>query len=337
MHLKTMILCFALLCHNSVSGLHAQWVPAGGLAEKNVLGLASSGTSVFAVTDKNLYRSTDGGTSWSLLNVTSNQVTTIAANGGSVFAGTSEGLCRSTDGGASWISLGSVHDNRVDVIVPFGGTNLIEAHGGSLYRSTDNGDSWIQAKNGPAYYNLTSVSANGDKALAGSDEGGVVYRSVGSGATWMRIVLPGVKDAVVNVAAFETVLFAAKSAGGLFRSTDNGVTWALSAAGLPSDLGGSGWLAYKPMLAFAGEGTTILAASEDGVFVSTDRGDIWINAYQNFRFVVNSLTILGSTVFAGTEGGGVWRRPLSEIVSSALTCIRTIPILSIRLREFITP
>jgi hypothetical protein len=54
-----------------------------------------------------------------------------------------------------------------------------------------------------------------------------------------------------------------------------------------------------------------------GVFVTGDNGAIWTSANPGLPSKdILSLVVSGSFLYAGTRGTGVWRRPLSEMVTS---------------------
>ncbi|MBK9334995.1 MAG: T9SS type A sorting domain-containing protein [Ignavibacteria bacterium] len=53
-----------------------------------------------------------------------------------------------------------------------------------------------------------------------------------------------------------------------------------------------------------------------GVYITTNNGTSWVEVNNGLtNNFVYSLAITGTNLFAGTFGGGVWRRPLSEIIS----------------------
>jgi len=59
------------------------------------------------------------------------------------------------------------------------------------------------------------------------------------------------------------------------------------------------------------------AGSHPGVFVSTNNGASWASVNTGLTNAhVLSLTISGTQLFAGTSGGVVWRRPLSEMITA---------------------
>ena len=66
---------------------------------------------------------------------------------------------------------------------------------------------------------------------------------------------------------------------------------------------------------FAISGGKIFAGATIGVFSSTNNGASWraMNIGLTNKHV-RSLTVSGTNLFAGAAGGGVWRRPLSEIL-----------------------
>ncbi len=64
------------------------------------------------------------------------------------------------------------------------------------------------------------------------------------------------------------------------------------------------------------DGTNIFAGSAVGVFQSTDMGSSWKEVGTGLvKVIVYSLTIYGDYLFAGTAYQGVWRRPLSEMIT----------------------
>ncbi len=95
---------------------------------------------------------------------------------------------------------------------------------------------------------------------------------------------------------------------GLFCSEDGGATWAPSAAGLNPGASVSDVLfdPTKPDVMYA-------ADLHSGVFRSNDGGGLWVRITDGLRTrAVNALAIStdGSTLYAATEGEGVFRLAL---------------------------
>ena len=54
-----------------------------------------------------------------------------------------------------------------------------------------------------------------------------------------------------------------------------------------------------------------------GVFLSTNNGTSWTAVNTGLtNTAVSALAVSGTNLFAGTGSGGVWRRPLSEMITS---------------------
>jgi hypothetical protein len=67
----------------------------------------------------------------------------------------------------------------------------------------------------------------------------------------------------------------------------------------------------------ASDGYVFAGTDTGGIFVSTNNGTSWtaVNIGMTNTYV-HALAVSGTNLFAGTRGGGVWRRPLSEMITS---------------------
>ncbi|MES2592298.1 MAG: T9SS type A sorting domain-containing protein [Bacteroidota bacterium] len=97
-----------------------------------------------------------------------------------------------------------------------------------------------------------------------------------------------------------STLFAGSFGGGIFQSTDNGISWDATNTGLTN----------LDILSLAVNGTTMYAGTNGGgVFVSTNSGANWTavnNGLTNLS--INAIAVVGNTVFAGTtaSNGGMF-------------------------------
>jgi hypothetical protein len=109
---------------------------------------------------------------------------------------------------------------------------------------------------------------------------------------------------VWDLAVSGTNLFAATYGGGVFLSTNNGTSW--TEAGLTN---------YS-VLSLAVSGANLFAVIGDGgVCLSTNNGKSWTAVNTGLTNpTVHALAVSGTNLFAG--GVGVWRRPLSEMITS---------------------
>jgi hypothetical protein len=84
---------------------------------------------------------------------------------------------------------------------------------------------------------------------------------------------------------------------------------------------GSKWIVsdtaftYKSVFGFTANGSTIFAATEDGVYSTNDYGANWNDINTDMgNMCTTDLFITGALLFASTDNG-LWKRPLAEITS----------------------
>jgi len=288
------------------------------------------------------------------------------------------GIYRSTDGGESWTSinsggLGAESGAVKSLAFSRQSPDLILAAGeNGLYGSVDRGSTWTRDTNLP-YSTLGGASIVDDHVLAMTNGAGVLRGRLGAGGTihWESdaMVAAHVYFAQVIVDSKNMgTIYASGYPGGIFKSIDDGLTWheanfgmasfavddplrqgyyALALAPSNSDvlyLGLYGKGIYKsvdaagtwmPMNGDAGTmlgqfvtALTIDPENEDHVFVSTengifrtlDGGRTWIEA--NEGMPTNDVRTIGFTpadqLFAGTRGYGLYRWQASNSASGSL-------------------
>jgi photosystem II stability/assembly factor-like uncharacterized protein len=150
-----------------------------------------------------------------------------------VSAGTS-GVYKSTDGGASWSAANSGLPGSVyGLLIDPKNTGTIYARTGKLFKSTDGGASW-NLLNFPAnLYFLTLDPQNPSTLYAGANTG--VFKSTDGGATWNAASsgLQGLSAGFVAVSPQDSgTLYAGggypqgvSNVGAVYRSSDGGATW----------------------------------------------------------------------------------------------------------------
>jgi hypothetical protein len=96
---------------------------------------------------------------------------------------------------------------------------------------------------------------------------------------------------------------------GVYVSTDNGTSWTAMNFGLTN----------TSVYALAGSDSGVFAGTYGGgIFLSTNNGTSWSDVSSGMtNKYVRSLEVSGGSLFAGVDYGGVWRRPLSEMITSA--------------------
>jgi hypothetical protein len=311
-----------------INFLYAQWVQTS-LPDSSVVScFATMGTNLFAGTrafrgpsspdeySGGVFGSTDNGTIWTAVDSgfpPFMDIWAIAVSGTNLFAGSSgHGAFLSTNNGMSWTAVdsGIVGNPYVAAYaLAVSGRNLFAATVNGVFLSTNNGTSWSEADSGLPINAFTAFAVKGTDLFAGGDNGGV-FLSTNNGAYWTEVD-SGLNNGTWTIGVSGTNLYAATGINmingqGLYvyRSTNNGTTWNAVDSGLiHADC-------------FADAGGNIFAAAY-GVYLSTDNGTTWSSVGSGLPLYheVLALAVCGSNLFAGTEGAGVWKRPLSEMLA----------------------
>jgi len=202
-----------------------------------------------------VYKTTDGGNSWTAANtgLVSMQIRALAIdpiNPSTVFAATDTGLFRTKDGGARWDSttlrrplVRSLAFDPQDTNVVYAGLYGVA----TVSKSTDGGETWnnVRLADGDSTVICIAVArANSNIIYAGTigDNAGVyIYKSTDAGQTWLKKSngLPKLQDPDsmrwhrpkgVNTLAIDpfnpNVVYAGVALeGGIYKTTDGGENW----------------------------------------------------------------------------------------------------------------
>jgi photosystem II stability/assembly factor-like uncharacterized protein len=217
-------------------------------------------------TQHGLYRTTNGGLTWSRSGFAGEQVTSLAQTGGAIFAGGNGLLAVSTDGGTTWTRLhprGLPDEQVVSLAVDpaHPAVMYLVLGSGGLYRSTDRATAFalVSRQVGPG---IRSLAVGHGGVLAGDVVNGI-YLSP-NGRAWRRTAGGMVMAFAVDPAQRSRVLVATF---GISRSTDGGMRWK-SVLHSRAMFGAVAWAPSQPLLAFA--------VGDDGsLWRSTDGGARW--------------------------------------------------------------
>lgn len=354
------------------------WSPANiGMGPKDVRALIATGSSTLIAGTHyvGMYRSTNLGSSWNKSMTgfpAGSSILSLLVKGPSVFAGTRDGVYRTDNNGDGWVKLSGDNDTtrygnvwgmcEKDGIVYASMQLYFNA---IVYKSTDDGDTWIRCRNAglPAGLSfIKSLVASGNHVVAGTDEG--IYYSSNDGENWFPTNVLNLS--VPSLAASGGFVYAAVPSGfGVYRSSDNGVTWVVSlqstvdyvevaalnnsafagsffAGARYSSNYGSTWL---PSAGFPSDASIFaLGPVNSGMILAgTDLEPNWIYASFNNgvsfspyseglgpRAPVEVFSVNDSFMFAGTDYNGVWRRLRPGLVGLAQ---QTSPVQSFHLAQ----
>jgi len=248
---------------------------------------------------------------------------------GTLYAGTdTSGAYRSADSGNSWreiddglqvagypvvgvsrIVIDPSQPARVYASVTFTGeANSFD----TVYRSDDGGGHWQPANDGlPDGFSgdvpLVLDPSNPSTLFAAVQPAGV-YRSTDGGETWAAFGtgLPGDVIGLAIDPADSQQMYASVQFG-VYRSVDAGATWTEADGGLPNaQLWNVTFDPVRPDTAYAG-------GFYYGVYATVDGGLSWtpMNAgLRNKGILALRVDAVGSRLFAGTQGHGVFVLPL---------------------------
>ncbi len=184
--------------------------------------------------------------------------------------------------------------------------------GGGVFRSTNSGANWTLVNTVMANSPTQSLALMGGNLFASTPMSGI-FLSTNNGTSWTAVNDGLPKDIyystqygrIQSLASSGQNLFAG-TWGGVFLSTNNGTSWTPINTGLPSN---------PTVGSLAIVDNNIFAETTDGVFVSTNNGTSWTPVNTRLTSPVTAFAVGGTNLFAGTSGDGVWRRPISELMT----------------------
>jgi photosystem II stability/assembly factor-like uncharacterized protein len=289
------------------------------------LALTASGALLGADPSRpGVYRSTDGGRTWSLSGVPGDKIGAFTVDGasGAIYVTTYGGkLFQTTDGGDSWqtaptdLAYGAIVTDPSDPAVSYAAA---WGNPAGIVKSVDHGHTWTAADKGIHSTVITSLAfvPSGPATLYAGTLGNQLFKSTNRGRTW-RSASAGLGNSSVSTLAVEArrphTIFAGTQWSGLFKTTDGGLSWHRVPIGFPAKA-----QARVPAVAADPQhpDTVYVAACRGGgcvgpgVFLkSVDGGSTW-RRITTVPWLVQAIAIdprRTSTVFAGTTRGGLFR------------------------------
>jgi photosystem II stability/assembly factor-like uncharacterized protein len=289
-------------------------------ADPNIiyLGTGSDGVRSNVSTGRGVYKTTDGGKTWSFLGLyntgqigavrihpTDPNTVWVAAYGDIFKPNVDRGIFKTTDGGRTWRKTLYMNDSTgaMDVELQPGNPNVVYA--------------W-----------MNRIERKPWSIISGSREGGM-FRSTDGGETWTKITgglptgLVGKGNLAVTAANSARVyaLVEAKPGGGLYRSDDAGLNW--------TQVNSNPALVQRPFyyttLGADPTNADVVYAGAEGFFKSTDGGrtmvsmrtphgdnhDIWINPTDGNTMIQSNDG--GANV--SFDGGRTWSTQMNQVTS----------------------
>ena len=148
------------------------------------------------------------------------------------------------------------------------GVLLVGTEGGGIFRSTDRGNTWTPANTGlrfepeDSYWSVTAFAQKGDMLYAGTRDG--LYLSTDNGNTWQH---------VSTFRAYESISGLVVIGDRIYVGTLNTGVWCSDDA--DSWIRVNNGLGPKLIRELSGIGTTLVAATNNGVFRKRDNKNWW--------------------------------------------------------------
>jgi photosystem II stability/assembly factor-like uncharacterized protein len=332
------------------------WTAANdGMIYRRVNALHTLGGDLFAGTGGGIYRSSNQGESWTDLNsgMKNANIRALVMDETKMYASTMTGIYLSGDGGENWepfLEIGPIFSlaytteyfyagswshlfitsrsstnwnhihyppdsiNRICSLASRDNIVYMGTEGGGLFRVNNYGPTfWESLQIGFQNTPVNCLVFDGATIYAGTGTG--VYSSSNGGLSWTTLN-EGLTDLDITALTFKGAdLFAGTGSKGVFRSTDHGANWTPANNGMED----------QQVLSFAVKGESLFAGTfVGGVLHSTDNGANWItishssifDPWVKIPFTIHGLVVDNTYLYAGDRKTGVWRRPLSELITS---------------------
>ena len=233
---------------------------------------------------------------------------------------------KTTNGGTSWTLSGLggqyVTSVKIDPTAPntvYASAYEIAALGapGGAYRTLTGGAiSWLPINGGLTTQQVVTLAMdpNDSSILYAGTDGGGVFKWSASTATWSPMNTGLINLSIFSLAVSKSnssVIYAgtgglvSMTGSGIFKSADGGANWAAVNNGIPSDALVAS-VAIDPTTS-----NTVYIGTQYGLYKSTDGGASWATSMNGISpayvtaIAINPTT--PSTIYAGTFGGGVFK------------------------------
>jgi hypothetical protein len=284
--------------------------------------MAALDSADFTSSNGGLYRSTDGGATWTeVWFFRGTEVQAIAyAAGGTLYASTFFGFYKSPDDGATWTQLSApfLRSQRVNTVAPHPtdantllvGLNSTSSGGRArtVWKTTDGGATWTDLSpvgtTGKDVRAIAINPADPQQVAVGyglTIAGTGLYVSTDGGATWANRSA-GLSGGGISTVAFAggALLVGGGNGSGLYRSPNLGQSWTSLTNTWPT-------LSARSVAVDPSDPQVIIVGTDaDGVYRSINGGSSWtfaIGGTQNKT--VNDVRFVGSKVLAGVGMYGV--------------------------------
>lgn len=256
-----------------------------------------------------LYRSMDGGNTWSFVTTFGDTIDCIAIDpysSNTVFIGEpGRAILKSIDGCSTFYSSSSGVNSSItgDPIWIDPVNNNIMYAGGSFSKSTDYGQSWVLSTTAIGLQGL-AIDPQNRQNLYGCTDDNYVSKSTNGGITWTFITTGLNENACCDFIAIDfnnpqTLYLSCYGSPSFFKSTNGGSLWVPMITGLDQTL-------VNNLLVDPSNTSTIYVATQGGVYQSLDGASTWAPFNNNlYSYAYNLGISLASPTTLFVTGAGI--------------------------------
>ncbi len=299
-----------------------------------------------------LHTSANAGGAWSALGsglnaVQINHLAVDPKTATTLYAATERGVFKSTSSGAMWALLADTPFSFATQVVidPVTPTTLYVMAGTALYQSVDGGVTWNlrPAPSGPRFLVIDPLTPT---TLYATASGQHIIKSTDGGATWMPQTLPPRFGGASGLTVFALAIDAqtpqtllAASNRGLFKTTNGGAAWSMLLNGLPPPETGA---FFSGHLAISRTQSAVAlfhlnGFNGAGFYKTVDGGNNWQLLFNTNSSVSSNALIIDPTnaniayastnagLLKTTDGGATWSATNNGLGSLAVRALALAP------------
>ena len=320
--MKSLVLLSIIL----FSSAGAQWEHVPEVpANRVVYSLLAVHDTIYAGTDSVVYVGAKDGTQWSAGSSpfsTPDVVACMLKAGAVLLAGTFQnGVFRSTNDGASWLpfstGLSGLGATDISKLLLRRDTLIAGTLGEGVFATaSDFSRPWAPWGDSLTDYegeNVFKMAIAGTTVLANAGGNGYIFRYTDDRPWWDPIPINRphrlIGQGVTGFASGASAVVAGTNAG-IYRSTDEGLSWEFAAAPLPAQT-----IRILPVSRGPDFFSLALTPTSSALLQSTDNGATWQSLGEFPMPNVFDIATVGDSVYLG-EPDGLWRAPLSQLVTA---------------------
>ncbi len=203
---------------------------------------------------------------------------------------------------AQWSNISGPGTNAINAIAQDGNTIVVGTQSAGMFLTSDHGNSWRSVNGNLVDFSVQSMYVSPVQLLTGvsmpfSSYG--VFQSVNNGILWKGFGAPFPGKTMNCIIKVDTVSLVATGGGNVnvVRTKNDGLTWESASNGI----------AGPKVNSLTANGNAAFAATDEGIFRSTDLGSSWTKVRTNTLYVELSYSIISAkgNIYVANSNGGV--------------------------------